>query len=93
MFHPLFLTLLRSNGTSSPSPLCSSSDQISLCNINAFSEVVRTKDMMTQHEFRWQVNTLRRNNDLNQTSHCHIKGLSVKEVMRIENTITQVKFF
>ena len=31
-------------------------------------------------------------NDLSQTSHCNIKGLSVSEVMRIENMITQVKF-
>ena len=38
-------------------PVRSSSDQrpISLCNINAFSvrEVMRIKDMITQHEFRW----------------------------------------
>ena len=38
-------------------------------------------------------NPLRPNNDLSQTSHCHIKGLSVSEVMRIENMITQVKFY
>ena len=38
-------------------------------------------------------NPLRPNNDLTQTSHCNIKGLSVKEVMRIENVITQVKFY
>ena len=31
--------------------------------------------------------------DLSQTSHCNIKGLSVREVMRIENMITQVKFY
>ena len=36
---------------------------------------------------------LRPNNDLRQTSHCIIKGLSVREVMRIENMITQVKFY
>ena len=29
------------------------------------------------------------NSDLSQTSHCNIKGLSVSEVMRIENMITQ----
>ena len=29
---------------------------------------------------------------MSQTSHCNIKGLSVTEVMRIENMITQVKF-
>ena len=30
------------------------------------------------------LNPLRPNNDLSQTSHCNIKGLSVSEVMRIE---------
>ena len=30
--------------------------------------------------------------DLSQISYCSIKGLSVMEVMRIENMITQVKF-
>ena len=39
------------------------------------------------------INPLRPNNDLTQTSHCNIKGLSVSEVMRIENMITQVKFY
>ena len=38
------------------------------------------------------INPLRLNSDLSQTSHCSIKGLSVREVMRIENMITQVKF-
>ena len=37
--------------------------------------------------------TLNPNSDLSQTSHCNIKGLSVSEVMRIENMITQVKFY
>ena len=32
------------------------------------------------------------NSDLSQISHCSIKGLSVREIMRIENMITQVKF-
>ena len=36
---------------------------------------------------------LRPNNDLSQTSNFNIKGLSVTEVMRIENMITQVKFY
>ena len=36
-------------------------------------------------------NPLRPNSDLSQTSHCNIKGLSVREVMRIENMIPQVK--
>ena len=39
-----------------------------------------------------ELNPLWPNSDLSQTSHCNIKGLSVKEVMRIENMITQVKF-
>ena len=39
-------------------------------------------------------NPLRPNSaDLSQTSHCNIKGLSVWEVMRIENTITSVKLY
>ena len=37
------------------------------------------------------LNPLRPNNDLSETSHCNIKGLSVSEVMRIENMITQVQ--
>ena len=39
------------------------------------------------------INPLRLNSDLSQTSHCNIKGLSVSEVMRIENMVTQVKFY
>ena len=38
-------------------------------------------------------NPLRPNNDLSQTSHCHIKGVSVSDVMRIENKITPVKLY
>ena len=38
-------------------------------------------------------NPLRPNSDLSQTSHCNIKGLSVSDVMRIENMITQVQFY
>ena len=37
------------------------------------------------------INPLRPNNDLSQTSHWNIKGLSVSEVMRIENKITSIK--
>ena len=36
------------------------------------------------------VNRLMPNSDLNQTSHCSIKGLSVSEVMRIDKMITQI---
>ena len=43
-------------------------------------------------EWKLLFNPLRLNNDESQTSHCNIKGLSVSEVMRIENMITQVKF-
>ena len=39
------------------------------------------------------VNPLRPSNDLSQTSHCNIKGVSVTEVMRIKNKITPVKFY
>ena len=37
-------------------------------------------------------NPLWPNSNLSQNSHCNIKGLSVREVMRIENMITHVKF-
>ena len=33
------------------------------------------------------------NSDLSQTSHCNIKGLLVREVMRTKNMITRVKFY
>ena len=39
------------------------------------------------------INSLRPNNDASQTSHCNIRGLSVSEVMRIENMITQVQLY
>ena len=39
------------------------------------------------------INPLRPNNDLSQTSHCNIKGVSVREVMRIEYEITPVKLY
>ena len=39
------------------------------------------------------INPLRPNSDLSQTSHCNINSLSVREVMRIENMITQRKFY
>ena len=40
-----------------------------------------------------QLNPLRPNNDLSQTSPCNIKGVSVSEVMRIVNKIAPVKFY
>ena len=43
---------------------------------------------------KWkQFKPLRPNSDLSRTSHCNSKGLSVSEVMRIENMITQVKSY
>ena len=42
---------------------------------------------------RQLINPLRPNNDLTQTSHCNIKGLSVSEVVRTENMIIQVQFY
>ena len=39
------------------------------------------------------LNSSRPNNDPSQTSHCNIKGVSVSEVMRIDNMITQVQFY
>ena len=39
------------------------------------------------------VNPLRPTSDLSPTSHCNIKGLSVSEVIGIENMITQVQFY
>ena len=45
------------------------------------------------NETKSAINPLRPNSDLSQTSHCNIKGLSVSEVLRIENMITQMKFY
>ena len=55
---------------------------------------IRTKmlTLFAKNE-RYSINPLRPNSDLSQTSHCNIKGLSVSEVKRIENVITQVKFY
>ena len=38
------------------------------------------------------INPLSPNSDLSEMSHCRIKGLSVREVARIENMIIEVKF-
>ena len=51
---------------------------------------MKTKKLKADGE---RINPLRPNNDLSQTSHCNIKGVSVSEVMRIENKITPVKFY
>ena len=74
---------------------------------NALSKVKRVKKHLNKHyrvfrgdrELRFHhvdflvFNPLRTNSDLSQTSHCNIKCLSVSELMRIENMITQVKFY
>ena len=44
-------------------------------------------------DLEYLINPLRPNNDLSQTSHSNIKGVSVSEVMRIENEITPVKLY
>ena len=53
-----------------------------------YAVVIRLTRLLTG-----RVNPSRPNSDLSQTSHCNIKGLSVSEAMRIENMITQVKFY
>ena len=40
----------------------------------------------------YHINPLCPNSDLSHISHCNIKGLSVRQIMRIENMVTQVKF-
>ena len=50
-----------------------------------FREILISRNM--------NINPLRPNRDESQTSHCNIKGVSVSEVMRIENMITQVQFY
>ena len=53
----------------------------------------RTYQDLTPMDSERFINPLRPNSDLSQTSYCNIKGLSVGEVMRIENIITQVKLY
>ena len=66
---------------------------------NEYSNVMRARDMLQPtYELLFAANEssfnpLSPNSDQSQTSHCSIKGLSVSEVMRIENMITQVKFY
>ena len=52
---------------------------------------VQSPPILDQAHFHF--NPLRTNSDLSQTSHCNNKSLSAREVMRIENMITQVKFY
>ena len=49
--------------------------------------------LVSRPQKRDDFNPLRPNSDPSQTSHCNMNGLSVREVMRIENMITQVKFY
>ena len=49
--------------------------------------------MITDSDSQRRFYPLRPNNDLSQTSHCNINGLSVSEVMRIDNMITRVRFY
>ena len=63
-----------------------------MINLKKTVPTMKKKDYMKQEQ-KTTVNPLRPNSDLSQTSHCNIKGLSVSEVMRIENMITQVKFY
>ena len=53
---------------------------------------VRLKNSRLSHFLEW-MNPLRPNNDPSQTPPCNIKGLSVSEVLRIENMIIQIKFY
>ena len=52
------------------------------------------RKVYTKKHFKASLTLIKRpSSDLSQTSHCNIKGLSVSKVMRIENMITQVKFY
>ena len=55
--------------------------------------LTRAKSTCSIFKSRSIINLLRPKSDLSQTSHCNIKCLSLSEVMRIENMITQVKFY
>ena len=61
--------------------------------ISHFRMITVFENVMSAMQSRWTLNPLRPNNDVSQTSHCNIKGVSVSEVMRIENMITQVQFY
>ena len=67
-----------------------------ICSVERFSltnsirQHSKTNSIILRNIRKVVFNPLRPNNDLSQTSHYNIKGLSVSEVMRIENMITQV---
>ena len=68
---------------------CENNNQIAItffCSIN--HKCIRQKPESHQRP----VYCLCSNSDLNQISHCYIKVVSVRELMRIENVSTQVKF-
>ena len=56
-------------------------------------ELVGMPENKTNYVLRKCINPLRPNNDVSQTSHCNFKGVSVSEVIRIENMITQVQCY
>ena len=68
--------------------------EICLDDMTSYPEMFQLKCLASKSSLvRYLINPLRPNNDLSQTSHCNIKGVSVREVMRIENKITPVKFY
>ena len=48
--------------------------------------------MLNLEDLKFRVNPLSPNSDLSQISHYSFKNLSVREVIRTESMITQVKF-
>ena len=50
-----------------------------------------TRSVICRVKRLYPLNPLRPNSDGSQISHCNIMDLSVSQVMRIENMITQVK--
>ena len=78
---------------------CQTTPGLIVLKVNGFNEMLGTfpssiafNTVVQSQSVAMVFNPLRPNSDLSQTSHCNIKGLSVSEVMRIENMISQVKF-
>ena len=69
--------------------LCITFKIIIFCNVLK----IVTQIWQVVQDFLSTLNPLRPNSHQSQTSHCNVKGLSVREVMRIENIITQVKLY
>ena len=57
------------------------------------ADSIKWRKMPIRGRRKASINPLRPKNDLSQTSHSNINGVSVSEVMRIENKITPVKFY